>query len=105
MDVLYPKCCGLDVHKSSISACIFGTCSRASAEASTPFWRDDPRPAGPRKLVQAVRGDASSDGVQRCLLETDGRTWRNVTLFARNHGQYRASNVGLAIPVLGLRRI
>ena len=22
MDVLYPRCCGLDVHKSSISACI-----------------------------------------------------------------------------------
>jgi hypothetical protein len=22
MDVLHPKCCGLDVHKSSISACI-----------------------------------------------------------------------------------
>jgi len=22
MDVLHPRCCGLDVHKSSISACI-----------------------------------------------------------------------------------
>ena len=22
MDVLHPKCCGLDVHKNSISACI-----------------------------------------------------------------------------------
>ena len=61
MDVLHPRCCGLDVHKSSISACIL---LRAS------FWRDDPGTAGVCRMATAARRNSGSDGIQRRLLET-----------------------------------
>jgi hypothetical protein len=34
MDVLHPRCCGLDVHKSSISACIL-----LREEGDSPYQR------------------------------------------------------------------
>jgi transposase len=51
MDRLHSRCCDLDVHKSSVSACILV------------------QVAGRVQRAEAVRGDASSDGVQRRLLE------------------------------------
>ena len=35
MDVLHPRCCGLDVHKSSISVCIL---LREAGRVRTTFW-------------------------------------------------------------------
>jgi hypothetical protein len=38
MEVLHPRCCGRDVHKSSITACI---CSRNPANHSDTFVASD----------------------------------------------------------------
>jgi hypothetical protein len=43
MDVLHPRCCGLDVHKSSISACIMLREAGRVAETPASLRRDDPR--------------------------------------------------------------
>ena len=70
MDVLHPRCCGLDVHKSSISACILLREAGRDAETPASLWRDDPRTAGACRMATAVRCDSGSDGIQRRLVET-----------------------------------
>src|SRR5215813_10291639 len=36
MDVLYPVCCGLDVHKASVTACL---CTHVAMESTGVYWR------------------------------------------------------------------
>ena len=75
MDVLHSRCCGLDVHKSSISACILVQEAERVQKHQRRFgaMTQDLQLAN---LAQAVRGDAGSDGVQRAQLPLGAKTMR-----------------------------
>jgi hypothetical protein len=69
MEVLYPHCAGLDVHKDTVVACVrhmvHGTVTR---EVRT-FWDDDKGSAGPVGVAGGPRLHACRDGGDRRLLE------------------------------------
>ena len=70
MDVLHPRCCGLDVHKSSISACILiHEAGRVQNPAS--LWRDDQEP---QELAEWLR----QFGVTQVAMESSGVYWKPV---------------------------
>jgi hypothetical protein len=41
MEVLYPRCCGLDVHKSTITACVAFARGRAPNRFMRPWFAND----------------------------------------------------------------
>lgn len=57
MEVVYPRCCGLDVHKKTVVAC------------RILLWDHDRGPLGSGRLAGRGGSDAGSDGEHRGLLE------------------------------------
>ena len=70
MEVLYGRCCGLDVHKSSITACAL------IAQAGKPLRHIRRFGSTSRELRELVAWlhefgvEHVGDGIHRCLLET-----------------------------------
>ena len=69
MDVLYPRCCGLDVHKSSISACILIQVAGRVQKHQRRFGAMTQDLQELANWLRQVRGGTGSDGIQRGLLE------------------------------------
>ena len=72
MDVLHPRCCGLDVHKSSISACIFGAGSRTRLQKHQR--RFGAMTQDLRELAEWLR----QFGVSQVAMESSGVYWKPV---------------------------
>ena len=71
MEKVYERCCGLDVHKKTVVACLPPHARRqGAADKRGPHVRhDDAGAAGPRRLAAASGLHARRDGVDRRLLE------------------------------------
>jgi len=73
MEVLYPCCCGWDVHKKRITACVlWAEAKRGGAEAEAPFRDVYPRAAESSGLAARVRRNARGSGIDRCVREAGG---------------------------------
>ena len=72
MDVLYARCCGLDVHKQTVVACLLTPGPGGRASEGDPDLRDDDRrPAGAGGLAGGDGLHPRGDGEHRGLLEAD----------------------------------
>ena len=69
MDVLHPRCCGLDVHNSSISACILLREAGRVQKHQCRFGAMTQDLHDLAEMATAVRCDSGSNGIQRRLLE------------------------------------
>jgi len=77
MDVLRPRCGGLDVHESSISACVLLLEAGLDAETPASLWRDDPRTARAWRMATTVRSDSGINGIQAAFNGNQfGAFWR-----------------------------
>ena len=73
MDVIYPRCCGLDLHKRSVTACRMVPGADGQPIEGDPHLRhDDGRPAGPGRLA------GSEVGVTHVAMESTGVYWKPV---------------------------
>jgi transposase len=82
MEVVHERCCGLDVHKRTVVACVLlsqpdGTVER-EVRTCGDLWDHDRRPACPGGLGKRVGGAAGRAGIDWCLLAT-GVYWRPVS--------------------------
>ena len=80
MDVLHPRCCGLDVHKSSISACILVQVAGRVQKHQRRFGAMTRDLQELANWLRQFRGDAGSDGIQRRLLEAGLEHFRGTML-------------------------
>jgi len=71
MEVLYPRCCGLDVHKSSITACVL------LAQAGKPLQHIRRFGCTTRELRELVAW-LREFGVQQVAMESTGVYWKPV---------------------------
>src|SRR3984893_1566226 len=71
MDVLHPRCCGLDVHKSSISACIL---LREAGRVQKHQHRFGAMTQDLRELAEWLR----QFGVTQVAMESSGVYWKPV---------------------------
>jgi transposase len=71
MDVLHPRCCGLDVHKSSISACIL---LREAGRVQKHQRRFGAMTQELRELAEWLR----QFGVTQLAMESSGVYWKPV---------------------------
>jgi len=46
MEVLFPRCCGLDVHKREVVACLVSTEPNGTMRKEVRVWDDDAGPPG-----------------------------------------------------------
>ena len=92
-EVINARCCGLDVHKSSITACIL--IQRAGTrEYSAAVWHGNGRDSRISKVAQRVWSYIRRDGKHRGVLEADlefsasrlktSSTTRNAASVAKN---------------------
>ena len=73
MDVIYPRCCGLDVHKREVVACVVTHRTRMGRRARTirTFGTMTAGHPGAGRLAGGARGDPRRHGEHRGLLEAD----------------------------------
>ena len=72
MDVLHPRCCGLDVHKSSISACIL---VREAGRVQKHQRRFGAMTQDLQELAELAAGSSS---VTQVAMESSGVYWKPV---------------------------
>ena len=72
MEVVHERCCGLDVHKQTVVACVIvpGKASQPNKQIRT-FGTMTPGPARVGRLAGRVQRDPRGDGIDRRLLEAD----------------------------------
>lgn len=71
MDVLYPCCCGIDIHKASVVACIRDARGRAVRETTQTFGTTTPD-------VLALGDWLRAGGVTHVAMESTGVYWKPV---------------------------
>jgi len=69
MQVIYERCCGLDVHKRTITACGLKWLGSDWQKEIRQFGTMTKEPAGALGLADARRLHARGDGIDGCLLE------------------------------------
>ena len=70
MDVVHSRCCGLDVHKRTVVACVLHSTSGPAAKTVRTFGTMTDELLALADWLQ-VRVHAGRDGSHRCRLETD----------------------------------
>jgi transposase len=85
MEVLYPRCCGLDVHKSSITACIL---LAQSGKPQKQIRRFGCTTCELRELVGWLEGF----GVEHVAMESTGVYWKPVWNILEGHFQILLAN-------------
>ena len=68
MEVLYPRCCGWDVPKSSMTACALLR-EQGRIHGAAPIYHHDSGIEEFGCLASATSGDSCSYGIDRSLLE------------------------------------
>ena len=69
MEVLYPRCAGLDVHKDTVVACVRLVADGHGADRGSHVRHDDTRTAGVVGLADRARLHPRRHGGHRRLLE------------------------------------
>lgn len=69
MEVLYPRCAGLDVHKESVSVCVLTP--GEGAEPQREIRQYATTTGALRELAAGLWGDACRYGIDRGVLEAD----------------------------------
>src|ERR1051325_11227292 len=85
MEVLYPRCCGLDVHKSSITACVL------LAQAGKPQKHIRRFGSTTRELLELVAW-LREFGVEHVAMESTGVYWKPVWNVLEGHCQIVLAN-------------
>jgi transposase len=85
MEVLYPRCCGLDVHKSSITACVL------LAQAGKPLKHIRRFGSATRELLELVAW-LREFGVEHVAMESTGVYWKPVWNVLEGHFQIVLAN-------------
>ena len=85
MEVLYPRCCGLDVHKSSITACIL---LAQSGKPQKQIRRFGCTTGELHELVAWLQGF----GVEHVAMESTGVYWKPVWNILEGHFQILLAN-------------
>jgi transposase len=85
MEVLYERCCGLDVHKSSITACVLLDPGHKPQKHLQRFG------CTTRDLVDLVRW-LKSFGIQQVAMESTGVYWKPVWNVLEEHFQMVLAN-------------
>ena len=85
MEVLYPRCCGLDVHKSSITACIL------VAQSGKPKKQIRRFGCTTRELGELVVW-LQEFGVEHVAMESTGVYWKPVWNILERHFQILLAN-------------
>jgi len=85
MEVLYERCCGLDVHKSSITACVLLDPQHKPQKHLQRFG------CTTRDLVDLVRW-LKSFGIQQVAMESTGVYWKPVWNVLEEHFQMVLAN-------------
>ena len=85
MEVLYPRCCGLDVHKSSITACVL------LARAGKPQKHIRRFGSTTRELLELVAW-LREFGVEHVAMESTGVYWKPVWNVLEGHCQIVLAN-------------
>lgn len=71
MDVIFEKCCGIDVHKKSLTACIMvgaGTRVRREIRTYSAMTED----------IENLRGWLKAEGITHVAMESTGVYWKPV---------------------------
>lgn len=69
MRIIYERCCGLDIHKASITACALITEKGEDSRRDTAFWDNDGGLAGTGRMAPAERNPTRGDGIDGCVVE------------------------------------
>jgi transposase len=85
MEVMYPRCCGLDVHKSSITACVL------IAQAGKPLKHIRRFGSTTRELRELVAW-LLEFGVEHVAMESTGVYWKPVWNVLEGHFQIVLAN-------------
>ena len=85
MEVLYPRCCGLDVHKASITACVL------LAQAGKPLKHIRRFGSTTRELRELVAW-LREFGVEHVAMESTGVYWKPVWNVLEGHFQIVLAN-------------
>ena len=85
MEVLYPRCCGLDVHKSSITACVL------IAQSGKPMKHIRRFGCTTRELRELVLW-LQEFGVEHVAMESTGVYWKPVWNVLESHFQIVLAN-------------
>ena len=79
MEVVHQCCCGVDVHKGSVTACVVWAQESGRSSVRGAVTGRLPATAGADGLVASLRGDAHRYGVDgRCTGSRCGTFWRAV---------------------------
>lgn len=85
MEVMYPRCCGLDMHKSSITACVLQAQSGKSLKHICRFG------CTTRELCELVAW-LRQLGVEHVAMESTGVCWKPVWNVLEGHFQIVLAN-------------
>jgi hypothetical protein len=69
MEIVYPRCCDIDVHKASVCCCISIKGGSRNEKPAAAFRYDDSAVAGNGRVVAAMEGNDGGDGSHWGVLE------------------------------------